>query len=174
MFWVVDGDAIIIDNFNFDYETSTYERDIVHVWKSCNPINDLIYGYGGVKLLPKNHTINMDISKPDMTTSISSKFKTVAEVSNITAFNSDPFNTWKSAFRECVKLSSKIIDRQEDNETVERLQIWCSVGTDKPFGEYAIAGALAGKEFGEANRNNLIELKKINNFTWLEEKFNEI
>jgi phosphoribosylpyrophosphate synthetase len=34
-------------------------------------------------------------------------------VSNITAFNTDPYSTWKSAFRECVKLSSKIIDRQD-------------------------------------------------------------
>jgi hypothetical protein len=145
MFWVVDGDAIINDDFVFDYETSTYERDIVHVWRSRNPINDLIYGYGGVKLLPRNQTINMDTSKPDMTTSISSKFKPVMEVSNITSFNSDPFNAWKSAFRECVKLSSKIIDRQKDNETNNRLEIWCSVGFDKPYGKFELDGARAGR-----------------------------
>jgi hypothetical protein len=109
-----------------------------------------------------------------MTTSISSKFKAMSAVSNITAFNTDPFNTWKSAFRECTKLSSKIIDRQKDDETAERLRIWCSVGKDKPFGEYAIAGALAGKTFGKHNQGNLDELKKINDFNWLEEKFNEI
>jgi hypothetical protein len=108
-----------------------------------------------------------------MTTSISSKFKAMPAVSNITAFNTDEFNTWKSAFRECTKLSSKIIDRQKDDETAERLQIWCSVGKDKPFGEYAIAGALAGKEFGEANRGNLTELKKINDFDWLKEQYEQ-
>ena len=31
------------------------------------------------------------------------------QVSNITAFNTDPFNTWRSAFRECTKLASAII-----------------------------------------------------------------
>jgi hypothetical protein len=174
MFYVVDGDAELLTDFNFNNHIPIIFRDHVHVWRSCNPINDLIYGYGGVKLLPRDKTINMDISKTDMTTSISSKFKAMSAVSNITAFNTDPFNTWKSAFRECTKLSSKIIDRQKDDETAERLRIWCSVGKDKPFGEYAIAGALAGKTFGKHNQGNLDELKKINDFNWLEEKFNEI
>ena len=173
MFWVVDGDAIISDDFMFDYETSTYERDIVHVWRSRNPINNLIYGYGGVKLLPRKHTINMDISKPDMTTSISSKFKPVIEVSNITSFNSDPFNAWKSAFRECVKLSSKIIDRQKDNETNNRLEIWCSVGFDQPYGKFALDGARAGRIYGNTNRDNLEALKKINDFDWLKEQYEQ-
>jgi hypothetical protein len=173
MFYVVDGDAELAIDFNFNIHIPIVFRDHVHVWRSCNPINSLIYGYGGIKLLPRDKTINMDISKTDMTTSISSKFKAMPAVSNITAFNTDEFNTWKSAFRECTKLSSKIIDRQKDDETAERLQIWCSVGKDKPFGEYAIAGALAGKEFGEANRGNLTELKKINDFDWLKEQYEQ-
>jgi hypothetical protein len=174
MFYVVDGDAELVNDFNFNNHIPIVFRDHVHVWHSCNPINDLVYGYGGVKLLPRDKTLNMDLSKPDMTTSISSKFKSIPEVSNVTVFNTDPFNTWKSAFRECTKLSSKVIDRQKENETIERLDTWCSIGKDRPFGEYAIAGALAGKFFGESNQGNLDELKKINDFAWLEEKFNEI
>ena len=173
MLWVVDGDAEIVDDFNFDHEVSTYEKDIVHVWRSKNPINDLVYGYGGVKLLPTDLTLNMDTFKPDMTTSISNKFKAVKTVSNITAFNTDPFNTWKSAFRECCKLSSKIIDRQKDEETLHRLDIWCTVGIGRPFGDVAIAGAKAGSEYGSANQGNLEALKKINDFDWLQRKFDE-
>jgi hypothetical protein len=174
MFYVVDGDANLVNDFNFNNHIPIVFRDHVHVWYSRNPINDLVYGYGGVKLLPRDKTLNMDLSKTDMTTSISSKFKSIPEVSNITEFNTDPFNTWKSAFRECAKLSSKVIDRQKENETAERLRTWCSMGKDRQFGEYAIAGALAGKFFGESNQGNLDELKKINDFAWLEEKFNEI
>ena len=54
-----------------------------------NPINGLEYGYGGVKLFPRQMTIDMDTSKTDMTTSISSKFIAVEETANITAFNTD-------------------------------------------------------------------------------------
>ena len=137
--WIIDGDATIVDDFEFNYHVPAWQHTHVHVWRSKNPINGLVYGYGGVKLFPREATINMDTSKPDMTTSISDKFVAVKKVSNITGFNTGEFETWKSAFRECCKLSSKIIDRQKDEETERRLKIWCSIGRDKPFGEYAIS-----------------------------------
>jgi hypothetical protein len=173
MLWIVDGDAEILDEFEFDYQVARWNQDTVHVWRSQNPINDLVYGYGGVKLLPRIKTIKIDINKPDMTTSISSKFKVVQETSNITAFNTDPYNTWKSAFRECVKLSSKIINRQDNNETQERLDTWCSVGAEKPYGSYAILGAQQGKEFGLKYKDNVDQIKLINNFDWLYEQFSK-
>jgi len=170
MCWIVDADAIILNNFNFDYIVPEHQLDHVHVWRSQNPINDLVYGYGGVKLFPRNLTINMDLTKPDMTTSISPHFIAVDKVANITAFNTDPFNTWKSAFRECAKLSSKIISRQNNEETEQRLDAWCTKGIERQYGDYAIAGANAGREFGISNRSDII---LINNFEWLHEQFSK-
>ena len=170
MFWIVDGDAQILDSFNFDYEVPQHQLDHVHVWRAKNPINGLVYGYGGVKLFPRLLTKNMDTSKPDMTTSISKKFIAVSEVANITAFNTDPFETWKGAFRECAKLSSKIIDRQKNNETEQRLETWCTKGSEERYGSYAVNGANAGREFGISNKSNI---SLINDFDWLKEKFDE-
>jgi hypothetical protein len=171
LIWVVDGDAVILDNFNFDFRPKDLEY--VRVWRSINPINDLEYGNGGVKLLPRLMTLHMDTSKPDMTTSISTKFEPIKVVSNINGFNTDPFNTWKSAFRECTKLSSAVIDRQKQTETDIRLDAWCSIGIDKPFGEYSIKGAIAGREYGKCNIGNIEALKQINDFDWLYKKFKE-
>src|SRR6056300_1168593 len=50
MFWVVDGDAKVISDFDFRYTVEEYDTDTVHVFQSMNPINGLVYGYGGVKL----------------------------------------------------------------------------------------------------------------------------
>jgi hypothetical protein len=163
MFWVVDGDAQILDSFNFDYKVPDNELDVVHVWRSINPINNLKYGYGGVKLLPKQLTINMDTSTTDMTMSISSKFKAMEESSNITAFNTDEFSTWRSAFRECCKLA--VINNEESNA---RLDVWCTVGD-----ETAIKGALAGKTYGQENTSNKEALAMINDFTWLKDRWQE-
>ena len=168
MFYIVDADAVILSSFDFSYVPPKYELDHVHVWRSKNPINDLVYGYGGVKLFPRTETMNMDTSKPDMTTSISDKFKLMQDISNVTAFNVDEFSTWRSAFRECTKLASKIIDRQNEEETNERLRIWTTVGGDRPFGEYAIKGACAGREYGLSNG---ADLGLINNYKWLKEQF---
>jgi hypothetical protein len=170
MFWVVDGDAIIEPTFDFKFEVSRYEKDTVYTWKSKNPVNNLVYGYGGVKLLPKKLTLQMDTSTSDMTTSISDKFCVIDQISNITSFNTDPFNTWKSAFRECAKLSSKTIQGQVNIETEERLNIWCTVA-EGPFAIDAIRGARAGKLYGEENAGNLPALSKINDFEWLKHQF---
>jgi hypothetical protein len=173
MFWIVDADAIILDDFNFDYEVPEHQLDHVHVWRSLNPINDLVYGYGGVKLFPRKLTIDMDINKPDMTTSISKQFIAMPEVANITAFNTDEFSTWRSAFRECAKLASNIIDRQNVEETDARLAAWCNATSrDQLFGDYAIQGARAGRKYGIDNQCNIEALKKINDFDWLKEQFN--
>lgn len=185
MFWVVDGDAVILDSFNFDYVVPDWDLETVHVWSSRNPINDLTYGYGGVKLLPKQLTINMDTNTVDMTTSISTSFKPMPQESNITAFNTDPFNTWKSAFRECVKLSSNVIPSDtlkhdappdkiadiHERLTTSRLHHWCTKWSNRPFSDYALKGALAGKEYGEKNASNPEALLKINDFTWLQDRW---
>ena len=173
MFYIVDGDAVVVDDFKFDWQVPAWQYNHVHVWRSKNPVNGLVYGYGGIKLFPRHETINMDTSKPDMTTSISDKFVAMPKVSNITAFNTDPFNAWKSAFRECAKLSSKVIDRQKSKETNERLRTWCMyMIPDTPFGEDALQGAKAGTAYGTRNKGDVEALKAINNFEWLEEKFN--
>ena len=174
MMWIVDGDAVIEKNFNFNLVMSSYDIDCVHVWRSLNPINNLEYGNGGVKLLPRQLTLDMNINTSDMTTSISKKFKAMNTVSNTNSFNTDEFATWRSAFRECCKLSSRSIERQYEEETKLRLDTWCSVGIEQPFSAYAIAGAQAGRHYGEINKNNPAALNKINDFEWLQEQFSGI
>ena len=174
MIWIVDGDAIIEDSFSFDTVMSSYDIDCVHVWQSKNPINNLEYGNGGVKLLPRHLTLNMNVNTSDMTTSISDKFKAMNTVSNTNSFNTDEFATWRSAFRECCKLASRVIERQYEEETKLRLDTWCSVGGEQPFGAYAIAGAQAGRLYGETNKNNPEALNNINDFEWLQEQFSGI
>ena len=168
MFWIVDADALILEDFNFDYKVPEHQLDHVHVWRAKNPINGLKYGYGGVKLFPRQLTVKMDTTKPDMTTSISEHFIAVDEVANTTVFNTSPFETWKGAFRECAKLSSKTITRQNNEETESRLETWCTKGSEERYGSYALNGANAGRKFGISNRSNI---SLINDFDWLREQF---
>jgi len=171
MFYAVDADVKILPRFKFNLKLDPSEEEIVHVWRSINPINMLEYGHGGIKLLPTQLVLDMDISNPDMTTSISSRFKLMNETSNINDFNVDPLSTWRTAFRECVKLSSKIIPGQVDTDTESRLTTWLTVGGDMKFGEYSKGGASAGKWFGETYKDSPDMLSQINDYDWLAEQF---
>lgn len=194
-FYVVDADAIIVDEFDFSFTPSKHnqiwgqaESDLMYVWSSINPINDLVYGYGGVKLIPKVPLIKSnDEGQIDFTTGTGIKIKVQDQVSNITAFNYDEFSTWRAAVRECVKLatnltnstlekettlSKEVIDKVY-NDTEQRLNVWCNNGRDRLYGEYAIHGANYGKEYGMKHINNFQELSKINNLEWIKDEFNK-
>lgn len=171
MFWAVDGDARILDTFNFDYIVPEYDQDVVHIFHSINPVNDLRYGYGAVKLLPRKLTSEMSNKTLDMTLGISNKIKILNDLSNITHFNVDEFSTWRSAFRECVKLTLNVLKKKDNDESLRRLDTWCEVGLDKPFGKYCIQGAREGKNYALVNYENIEALKLINDFDWLKERF---
>jgi hypothetical protein len=178
-FYVIDADAVIEEEFTFKfapqpdrfvYETVP-ETDCVFVWRSRNPVNDLLYGYGGAKLFPKKKLLEAEHWNVDMTTTIGAPFVPKFQISNTTAFNTDPFNTWKSAFRECTKLASSIIPNGDNTDNEYRLRVWCERGARRPFGEYAITGAHQGRDFGERYRSKPRILGRINDFDWLKEIF---
>jgi hypothetical protein len=178
-FYVIDADAIIEEEFNFKFRPDANkieyghhpQTDCVYTWRSRNPVNDLVYGYGGAKLFPRKALLKAKRWNVDMTTTIGCPFVPKFQISNITAFNTNPFDTWKSAFRECTKLASSIIPNGDNIDNEYRLNIWCSRGKEKPFGEYCLMGANQGREFGTYYRNDLAALKKINDFKWLKEQF---
>lgn len=169
MFYVVDADAYVED-FQFDYIPPVQDRDAVHIWYSRNPVNGLEYGYGGIKLFAKSHFVKAQVGVVDVATSVGS-VKVMPTVVCETRFNTDEFSTWKSAFRECAKLSARLIKNHVNQETEERLKAWTTVNNGAPYGEYAIAGALAGTAYGEINVGNPYALDKINDFDWLAKQF---
>jgi hypothetical protein len=180
-FYVIDADAIIEEDFKFSFRPNARkleyghvpETECVYVWRSRNPVNDLVYGYGGAKLFPRKDLLRAKKWNIDMTTTIGCPFVPKFQISNITAFNTNPFETWKSAFRECAKLASSIIPNGDNIDNDYRLNIWCSRGRDRPYGEYCVMGANQGREFGSYYRNDLKALKKINDFEWLRNQFNK-
>ena len=172
MVYIVDADADIYDGFYFDYVPPMSSRtNTTYVWSAKNPVNDLEYGYGAVKLFPRNQLLEMGHILPDFSAG-SAFYQPVSNVSNITRFNKDPYRTWRSAFRECVKLASGIQQSETPRqETVDRLEAWTTVDNGARFGRYCIKGALEGKAYGEEHANDVDALNKINDFEWLREQF---
>lgn len=172
-FYVVDADAVVLPSFNFDKFVPKWDFDKVFIWRSQNSITGLEYGYGGVKLLPKfifelvKHNTYVDI-----TTSLSPKISVEETVSNITNYATTGYVAWRAAFRECTKLASSVI-LNSDTKTTERLEQWCTHKNVHPYSKFSIAGALAGKKYGQENAGNIPALAKINDYEWLQSKFKE-
>ena len=163
MFYVVDGDAWLVDDWTFDFSPDLFDRQFVYIWLSRNPINDLVYGYGGVKLFPRQALLKMRMWQSlDLSTSVVPGVKVMDSVSNITRFNTDEFSTWRSVFRECVKLAL--------NEQFSELEVWRTQGSQNQFGNFANQAAQHALDFIKEETDH----KLINDRSWLAEKFKSL
>lgn len=173
MFYVVDGDAYLTDQWQFNYQPGLFDRDCLYIWSSKNPVNDLVYGYGGVKLFSKDKFMKAKAMKNlDLATSVMPKLKVISKISNETRFNTDEFSTWRSAFREASKLQNTVVAGFAGfEEAATRLEKWKTLGADRPYGHYAIDACEQAIEFVTANYKNYSEISKINDREWLEQEF---
>ena len=169
-FYVVDADVEVFKSFNFNHTVQPYEFDMITIWHCKNSVNDLEYGNGGIKLLPKFLFDVYSSNALDITTSLSKTLRVVPELCGIHHINFTPFNTWRSAFREGVKLQMNVIDNGS-KESEDRLRVWTSKGVSKKYGSYAILGAKEGKKYALEHCNNSKALRIINDTGLLYEKF---
>ena len=170
-FFIVDADAWVVDDFEFTIRSSEIAENMACVWQSLNPVNNLVYGYGGVKLFYKQMFVKDHSNLVDMTTTVAKYIKIMPKLSCVTKFNTSEYDAWRSGFRECAKLASKTIAGQVDTETEQRLQIWLTRGEDSAFGKWTIAGARAGQKFGLENTGT-DRMQLINDYNFLKEQFN--
>ncbi len=168
-FWVVDADVSLADSFNFNYNIAPIEFDVVHIWHSINDVNDLEYGNGGIKLLPK---FIFDIDRKletDITTSLSDQIKIIDQVASVHKISHSPFQAWRSGFREAAKLTIRVNNAPDDEEAKYRLKVWKFKGHDRgPYGSFAVIGAKSGNKFAA---EHAAKISNINNYGWLYEQF---
>ena len=170
-FFLVDGDSVLLSEF--DVEKEINKMGLLDgntlVWRSINPVNNLISGFGCPKLFPKK-VFEAPLNSIEISKANSKKYVRVPTIGTISHFNTSPLTAWRSAFRDCAKLAGGINGENEENR-IYRLKIWCTKGEDKPYGKWAILGARAGKQFGESNWKCREKIQLVNDFDWLEQQF---
>jgi hypothetical protein len=170
MLYVVDGDAYLTDDWNFNFQPGIFDRSFTHIWHSKNPVNDLEYGYGGVKLFSKDKILSLkEWTTVDFTSQVSDKIKVIEKVSNVTKFDTDPFSVWRSSVRECVKLYRHSKLYPKDTIVKERLAKWRKNDKDHVFKSYSRSGAEFAINLLDSPEENIE--KKVNDFNWLREQF---
>jgi hypothetical protein len=168
-FYVVDADSWIVDSFNFDKKIDLTPKSVA-VFRSKNPINGLIYGHGGIKLFSKDCFSAERLDRPDMTTTLADSYIKVNILATEHRFNYSAYSTWRTAFREAVKLSAGINKNNNDQESQERLTMWCEAGIETEFGYFAIQGARQGVAYAQSNN---ADFTLVNDFKWLKNRFIE-
>jgi hypothetical protein len=171
-FMVIDADNYLLDFSLVDFYDSVKLKNKIYVFRSRNPVNDLEYGHGGVKIFQKSLFVDRDVI--DFTTSFKGHIQIVNMVLSIHNFNTSPFQAWRTAARECAKLSAGIIPNRNNFQDEYRLHTWCSKFNNVENAEFVKLGALFGREFGNTNKDRPLILKRINDFKWLKDKYEQL
>lgn len=172
-YFLVDGDSQV--NFAFKERVNSLNFDLlekcVYVWQTRNAVNDLIYGFGGVKLIHRDAFDYLDSDAVDPLSGCGERVIFMEEVLSVSAFNSSPFDAWKGGFRECCSLLRSSWFQLDKNAMQEKINIWTTKGAERPFGIWAILGAKDGVDFASQYSEDLNEIRKINDFSWLWDVF---
>jgi hypothetical protein len=168
-FWVIDGDNHLLESFNFTVPKNIRtEPPGVFVFACRNKATGMVYGNGGIKLVHKS-LFTTDIDEyVDLSTSFE-HFTYIDVVASETRIDSDAFTAWRAAFRECVKLSSNIIKNSNSDINRIYLNAWLYASNSK-YKEYIQLGAVQGIAWAKQNTH---QLHLINDFTWLEQYYEE-
>ena len=145
MFYTVDADTVVDKSWDFSFQPPLYDRKYLHIWHSRNPINDLQYGWGGIKLWPRHAVLDFSGNWLDFTTTVGN-IKIVPHVISTSAFNADAASAWRSGFREAVKLVFNVRSGDQ-SESLERLMIWITAATDAENAAECRRGAIMGMQF---------------------------
>lgn len=166
-FFLVDGDNRILRDFQFALPESLDPRSI-YVWRCLNPANDLVYGFGAVKLYNKSLLLHDQHGKvSDLATTVAHNYQIIHEVASETHFFATAREAWRGSFRECAKLARNPESQLENHVTRTRLETWCSRVNDVPHASWILRGAKMGREFGDSKES----LTRINDYDWLNQTF---
>jgi hypothetical protein len=169
-FFAVFAKTRLYENFDFSYLPDRLQGNKHYIFNCKNTVNDLEYGHMGIILYNKQMIIESnDYDKLGLDYTMSHRHDVVPEISCYGVFNTSPFETWRSAFRETIKLAQQL-DEKPTIETRYRLKVWCTKAQGD-FAEYCTAGANHGVEFYNKNKNDMQELKKTFRWDWLQAYF---
>ena len=164
-FFVVDGDNWILDGFRFDAPEA--ELSGKYLWFARNAVNGMDWGNGGIKLLNKANLLAVEDESLDYFVEMKGPPRIIQTAASETRFNTTPFLAWRCGFKECAKLAGGMFNAG----VIEKvLEVWQTVGADKPNGIWCILGSRLGASFGKANRGSS-SLEIINDMDWVKSEF---
>jgi hypothetical protein len=158
-FILIDGDNM--PNWNFFHEQLRIDHtndECVFRWRAKNVINGLTYGNGGISSWTKTFVNNMRSHEATNGTDATqvefcfdNKYWAMHDVYSTTYPNQSQYHAWRAGFREGVKMCLDQGRRLTPAEfesawqgNRRNLEIWCTVGNDVDYGDWAIMGARYG------------------------------
>ena len=169
-FFTVFAKLEMVENFDWAWQPDRLQDPKHYIFNARNPVNGLEYGHQGMIAYNKRLVLETEQSGLDFT--LSKAHEVVPVLSGIAHFNQDPWTTWRTAFREVVKLKY-FMDTAPTMETEYRLNTWLKTAQGSNA-EYCLSGALDAIDYYHEVSGDYDKLFNTFEWAWLRERFTRL
>ena len=155
----------VSNKFDWNWQPDRLQVPKHYVFHAKNPVNGLVYGHQAMIAYNKKMTLanlgrGLDFTQDDV--------HEVVEInSGVANFNVDKWTTWRTAFRECIKLCTFA-----DEVSQERLKVWTTIASGD-YAQHCLAGANDAVEYFDEVAGDFDQLKLSYDWAWLKDRFDK-
>ena len=164
-YFLVNAKLKVRDNFDFSWQPNRMKSSRHYIFTCTNPVNGLEYGHQAIVANNRKLTLNTEVSGLDFT--MDSLTETVDINSGISTYNSSEYDTWRTAFREMIKLSCNT-----DQESIDRGFAWLNKGVGE-YGEFSKMGARDAVDYYNNVNGDIDKLMLSYDWDWLTQYYGD-
>ena len=151
------------EKFDWSWQPDRLQIPKHYIFLATNPVNGLEYGNMATIAYNKKLALSNEGSGLDFT--LDNEHEVVEMNSGVAHFNTDEFSTWRTAFREAIKLRADTSD-----ESKSRLETWLTKATGA-FAQYSLQGAQDAVEYYEEVNGDIDMLRLSYEWEWLRTRY---
>lgn len=164
-YFLINAKLKVNKDFDFSWQPDVLKSRRHYIFKATNTVNGLEYGH--MAIVANNKTLTLNTQGRGLDFTLDSPTENVDINSGTAVYNSSEWDTWRTSFREVIKLC-----HAKDSDSKKRLEIWTSVA-EGDFAQHSLQGAKDAVEYYESVNGDFEKLKLSYDWDWLREKFNK-
>lgn len=151
----------------YHWQPDYWQQPKHYIFNAHNPVNGLEYGHQG--MIAYNKRLVLENNSPGIDFTLSQPHESVPLLSGTAHFNQDSWMTWRTAFREVLKLKH-FMATQPTLETEHRLNTWLSTAVGN-YSDYCLSGARDAVEYYESVGGDDVKLQLSFDWRWLRDRY---
>jgi hypothetical protein len=158
---------VLGSEFDWHWQPDYWQEPKHYIFNARNPVNGLEYGHMG--MIAYNKRLVLANNAPGIDFTLSQPHESVPVLSGIAHFNQDAWTTWRTAFREVLKLRL-FMATQPTLETEHRLNTWLTVAQGN-YSNYCIDGANDAVAYYDEVAGDPAKLQLSFEWAWLRARY---
>jgi hypothetical protein len=160
-FFAVFAKLEVNQMFDWSWQPDRMQEAKHYIFHALNPVNGLVYGHQA--MIAYNRQLVLDNPGVGLDFTLDSPHEVVPILSGVAHYDTSPWSSWRTAFRECIKLKASL----PDVENEYRLNKWLDINSDEADPQWSRIGAEDAVEYYNQVNGDFAALKKSYEWEWL-------